>query len=148
MFGISVAQVYRIFKRITTLETCQGNGTHSKIIVNKAKHREIDEAVFKWFYHLRKFHGTRKPLPGSRALIEARAKHEAKRRGIKTFNASDGWFRRYRLSKCKKLLGGAGDVSIQSAEEEMEKLRESLKGFDVKTFLIWMSLDYFIKLYT
>ena len=152
VFGISVAHAYRIFKRKTTLETCQGNGivpSHSKIIVNKAKHREIDEAVFEWFYHLRKFHGARKPLPVSRALIEARAKHEAKRRGIKTFNASDGWFSRwrwrYRLSKCKKLHGEAGDVSIQSAEEEMEKLRESLKGFDVSNVFNMDELGLFYR---
>ena len=84
---------------------------HSKVTSNKAKHPNIDTAVFDWFRSIRVLRSCRKPLPVSRALIKARALYEAKRQGVCNFRASDGWFSRWRwrfsVTKSVRLHGEA-----------------------------------------
>ena len=46
-------------------------------MVNLSKHPALDEAVFSWFREMRCPRNRRKPLPVSRAHIQARALHEA-----------------------------------------------------------------------
>eukprot|EP00731_Ephydatia_muelleri_P002244 Em0001g2244a len=106
-------------------EIKQGKQVKEKIVLNKAKHKEIDEAVFGWFCSLRTFYGTRKPLPVSRELILAKAMYEAKKRGVARFVVSNGWIShwrwRHRVSRCTR-LGEAGEVDINMADEEVEIL--------------------------
>ena len=85
----------------------------------------------------------------SQILVEARAKYEAKLRGIKNFSASDGWFSRWRwryaISKATKLHGEAGDVNIEAAESEMRALRESLKDYSLECIFNMDELGLFYR---
>ena len=76
-FGVSKAQAYKIFKSKDNLKKLVNTGLVpliSKIVVNKSKYKEIEEAGF---CSLQTFNGTRKPLPVSRELIHAKAMNEA-----------------------------------------------------------------------
>ena len=78
--GISKSQAYRIFQRKDSIVRAVTEGsvpTQSKVVVNKAKYPIIDEAVFQWFCSIRSLRRGSKPLSVSRALIQARAVHEA-----------------------------------------------------------------------
>ena len=91
---VNKAQAYKVFKSKDDLKKLVDTGSvplQSKIVVNKSKHKEIDEAIFEWLCSLQIFNGTRKPLPVSRELIRAKAMYEAKKRRIAGFVASNGW---------------------------------------------------------
>jgi hypothetical protein len=96
----------------------------AKIMANLSKNQELDKAVLQWFNEMRNPRGRLKPLSLSRAIIQARALHEAKLRGIADFKASDGWFRnwrkRYGIGKSLRLHGEAADVNIQETEPKIE----------------------------
>ena len=135
-YGISKSQVYRIFQCKDSIVRAVAEGsvpTQSKVVVNKAKYPAIDQAVFQWFCSLRSLRRGCKPLPVSRAIIQARAMHEAKALGITDFEASDGWFGHWRwhhcVSKKVRLQGEAGDVDLPAAEWEMQQIGDSLRGY-------------------
>ena len=94
---------------------------------------EIDDAVFKWFIKVRNLNKGSKPIPISRAIIQARAKREAAQHGIVDFVASDGWFRNWRrrknIGKSVYLRGEAGDVNIQEAARQIQQLSLKLSQF-------------------
>ena len=101
-----------------------------KIMKAKSRYKEIDEAVFERVRFLRSQCGGRRPLPVSRALIKARAIHEAKARNIYSFKASDGWFWRWRwrfnVGKSVALHGEAADVDLAEADKEVDKIRSAI----------------------
>ena len=107
-----------------------------KVLKNAAHHPELDSAVFKWFCEMRSPVNRRKPLPISRAIIQARALLEASRRNIDNFQASDGWFRnwrrRFNVGPSVKLHGEAGDVNISELEPTINRLRSQLGKYDPK----------------
>ena len=135
-YAISKSQAYRIYKQKDTIVRVVSEGsvsTQSKIIVNRAKYPVIDRAVFQWFCSLRSLRRGSKPLPVSRELLQARAMHEAKALNIADFKASNGWFMHWRWRYCVtnrvRLLGEAGDVDLPAAEQQMQQLRDSLRGY-------------------
>ena len=89
---------------------------NSKKRQNRSEHPELDEAVYKWFVQTLHPDGRCKPLPLSRAIIQAYAKKVADGMKIRNFSASDGWFSRWRwrhnIGKSVKLLGEAGEVNL------------------------------------
>ncbi len=88
-----------------------------------SKNQELDKAVLQWLNEMRNPRGRLKPLSLSRAIIQARALHEAKLRGIADFKASDGWLpnwrKRYGIGKSLRLYGEAADVNIQETEQKL-----------------------------
>eukprot|EP00731_Ephydatia_muelleri_P034635 Em0069g10a len=152
-FGVSKAQAYKVFKSKDNLKKLVHTGLvplELKIVLNKAKHKEIDEAVFGWFCSLRTFNGTRKPfIPVSRELIRAKAICEAKKRGVAGFVASNGWISRWRwrhrVSRCTRLLGEAGEVDINKADEEVEILRSSLSTYNTNNVFNMDELGLFYR---
>ena len=102
----------------------------SKITTVKSKHPQLDKAVYEWFCRMRNPPNRCKPMPISRAAIQARAKREAMLRGIDKFTASDGWFARWRwrfgVGSSVRLHGEAGDVNIETAEKLMQVIRNKL----------------------
>ena len=143
-FGIGKTQAYKILKAKDTIQKCVTSGSvpvDSKLVQNKSKHPEIDLAVFEWFCSVRTFRGAHKSLPVSRMMIQARAMHEARLKGISTFKASNGWFSRWRwrynVTKHVKLHGESGDVNVQESENCYVKLFLPMTN---AMFLIWTSV--------
>ena len=105
----------------------------AKRTAKEAKYPEIDAAVLKWFSEMRSPIHRCKPLPVSRAHIQARALHEAKLRNILNFKASDGWFRNWRkrlsINKSVRLSGEAGDVNPEDILVPMRDLRQLLINY-------------------
>lgn len=135
-YGIGKTQVYKLFKHRATLDFDKGVPNYSKLITTKSKYPDIDKAVYDWMCSIRKTIGNRRPLPVSRALIQARAILEAKLRNISNFSASDGWFYRFRwrynICNSVRLSGEAGQVDINDATKEIDKLKLSISsgGFE------------------
>ena len=92
-------------------------------MANLSKNQELDKAVLQWFNEMRNPRGRLKPLSLSRAIIQARALHEAKLRGIADFKASDGWLPNWRkrngIGKSLRLHGEGADVNIQETEQKL-----------------------------
>ena len=109
----------------------------TKIMTKKPKYPAVDEAVYQWVCSVRKLNGNSRPLPVSRALIKARALHEAKSLNIPNFKASDGWFWRWRwrfnVGNSVRLCGEAGDVNLEEATKEIDKLKQSIlaEGYEM-----------------
>jgi AcrR family transcriptional regulator len=134
--GIGKTQVYKLYKnRDSLLASVRKSGipNHSKKVKNSAKYPDIDAAVFEWFCAVRTLRRSRKPLPVSQDLIKARAKLEAKNKGIQTFKASNGWFwkwrNRYNIGPSVILHGEAGEIDLKAVEPTMQILREALHEF-------------------
>ena len=134
-FGICKSEVYKILKSKQTISDSFQDCTvqkSSKIMTRKSKHAEIDQAVFQWFRFIRTLSGTRRPLPVTRSLIQARAMHEAKLRKIDNFKASDGWFGRWRwrynIAGSVRLQGEAASVNLEESEAQMKVLRDSISS--------------------
>ena len=115
-FQIRQRQVSNIRKHSDAVVKCitrRDTPIHSILTSNKAKHPNIDMAVFEWFHLIRVLQGCRKPLPVSRALIKSRALYVAKQQCIRNFLASDGWFSHWRwrfsVTKSVRLHGEAGE---------------------------------------
>lgn len=132
--GLSKSQVSRIYcdrVKLKKIEQDKSVPLKSKLALAKAKHPELDDAIFKWFVHIQHPSGKCKPLPLTRDLIKKRALQEGKRLNINDFRASDGWFRNWRwrlgIGKSVRLHGEAGDVNLEEAEQEMSALRQRLK---------------------
>nr|CAH0104180.1 unnamed protein product [Daphnia galeata] len=134
--GASKSQVHRISASKETLVQLSTNNPSAKIMANLSKNQELDKAVLQWFNEMRNPRGRLKPLSLSRAIIQARALHEAKLRGIADFKASDGWFRnwrkRYGIGKSLRLHGEAADVNIQETEPKIEIIRQKLTKYKTK----------------
>ena len=133
--GIGKTQVYTLYKkRDSLLASVRKSGVpkHSKKVKNSARYPDIDAAVFEWFCGVRTLR-SRKPLPVSQDLIKARAMLEAKKKGIQTFKASNGWFwkwrNRYNITPSVTLHGEAGDIDLKAAEQKIQILREALHEF-------------------
>ena len=125
--GVSKSQVHRISASKETLVQLSEKNVFqpsAKIMANLSKNQELDKAVLQWFNEMRNPRGRLKPLSLSRAIIQARALHEAKLRGIADFKASDGWLpnwrKRYGIGKSLRLHGEAADVNIQETEPKIE----------------------------
>ncbi len=90
-------------------------------MADRSLNADLDDSVYNWFREMRNPLG-RRNLSLSRAVIQARALHEAKKIGLIEFKASDEWFRnwrrRYGIGPSIRLFGEVGDVNI----EEVEKL--------------------------
>ena len=134
-FGVSVGQVYKILKSRGVISKNHQDPTFkkdSKLIKQKGKHSDIDQAVFEWVRFLRFLRGRRVPLPVSRNLIQACAIHEAKLRNIYDFKASDGWFwrwrQRYNIGKSVPMHGEAGEVNMEEAEVQMQLMRNAISS--------------------
>ena len=74
-------------------------------------------------------------MPVSRSLIKARAMFKARKQSVLNFQASDGWFWRWRwwfnISNSIRLHGEAGDVDLNEAENKIDELRNEIvtKGY-------------------
>nr|CAH0104760.1 unnamed protein product [Daphnia galeata] len=105
----------------------------AKVMANRSVNADLDKAVHNWFREMRNPLGNRKPLSLSRAIIQARALHEAKKIGLTEFKASDGWFRNWRrrngIGPSLRLFVEAGDVNIEEVEKLIQIIREKLKKF-------------------
>ena len=62
----------------------------SKKTTSKSKYPEVDNAVYEWFGIVQHPYGKCKPLPLSRAVIQARAKRVAQSLNLVDFKASNG----------------------------------------------------------
>ncbi len=104
----------------------------AKRLKNQSHYPEIDEGVLKWFNMMRNPTHRLKPIPISRAHIQARAVIEARMRGIENFKASNGWFRNWRrrcsIQESMRLFGEAGDVDPKEMEPKIEELRQKLEA--------------------
>jgi hypothetical protein len=125
LMGVSLSQVNRIGKSREKIERFSKEKVFqptAKVMANRSLIADLDDSIYNWFREMRNPLGRRKPLSLSRAVIQARALHEAKKIGLIEFKASDGWFRnwrrRYGIGPSIRLFGEAGDVNI----EEVEKL--------------------------
>lgn len=133
-FGIGKTQAYRILRNKDELQNTK-TPLYCKVLTTKGKYPEIDTAIFDWFCSIRSFSGSRRPLPVSKSIIQARAVHEATKRGIASFNASDGWLWRwcwrFGIANSVRLHGEAAQVDLKVAEERMEELRRQIvvKGY-------------------
>ena len=98
-----------------------------------AKYTEIDDAVDQWFGQIRSISKRWKPIPVSKAIIQTRARLEAKKLGISDFSASDGWFRnwtkRKNIGKNVNLRGEAGGIDLKKTEDMLKELRFKLSEF-------------------
>jgi hypothetical protein len=130
-YGIGKTQVYKLYKSRDAIDKSTVPKL-SKILAKKCKYPDIDSAVFEWLCALRKMTGNRRPLPVSRELVQARALHEARVRNITDFKASDGWFNRWRwrynIENSVRLCGEAGDVNVEDATKEIEKLKHLISS--------------------
>ena len=125
--GVSKSQIHRISaskEELTKISEEKIFQPSAKVMANLSHHQELDKLVFQWFCQMRNPRGRLKPLPLSRGLIQARALHEAKLKGIANFKASDGWFlnwrKRFGIGKSLKLHGEAADVNISEIEPLIE----------------------------
>ena len=136
-FGISKSQVHRVGLNKENIQSAVQSGNlqvTSKIIVNKSKQKDLDDAVYKWFHEMRNPSFRCKPLSIARAHIQARAFLEADLQGITYFKASDGWFRNWKkrcgVGASIRLHGEAGDVDVSGFVPAMNDLRSSLSVYD------------------
>jgi predicted XRE-type DNA-binding protein len=125
IMGVSRSQINRISISKEKIENFYQDKVFqpvAKVMANRSLNADLDKAVHNWFREMRNPLGRRKPLSLSRAIIQARALHEANKIGLTEFKASDGWFRNWRrrngIGPSLRLFGEAGDVNI----EEIEKL--------------------------
>ena len=125
IMGVSRSQINRISISKGKIENFyQDKVFHpvAKVMANRSLNADLDKAVHNWFREMRNPLGRRKPLSLSRAIIQARALHAAKKIGLTEFKACDGWFRNWRrrngIGPSLRIFGEAGDVNI----EEVEKL--------------------------
>jgi hypothetical protein len=98
-----------------------------------AKYPDVDRETYEWFVKVRHPQGRCKPLPVTSAALKMRALQISVRLGISNFQASNGWFSRWRnrfsVGKSVRLHGEASDVDINAAEKPMNELRDKLREF-------------------
>jgi AcrR family transcriptional regulator len=135
-FGISRTQVTRIFQNkenILRAVSSQQVSLTSKVSKMTAKYPDVDRETYEWFVKVRHPTGRCKPLPVTSAALKMRALQISLRLGISNFQASNGWFSRWRnrfsVGKSVRLHGEASDVDINAAEKPMNDLREKLRDF-------------------
>jgi len=129
-FNISKTQVQQILKLKGCIQERVNSGTlrlNARNIVDSSKYPEIDSAVYKWFVSVRNPENHCKPLPVSRAILQARALQEAKLRNITEFRASDGWFRNWRKRN------GIGALDTETEEISDEEDSSQSNALDAET---------------
>ena len=131
--GLSKAAVSSIKKNSETLRKLQTDNSpllQSKCTLLMSKYPQVDKMVFDWFVDVRHPLGKRKPLPLSHRINQPRAKRVASQLGFADFNASNGWFQRWRMrfniGKNVNLHGEAADIDFAEAEIKMNEIRKKL----------------------
>lgn len=114
-YKLSKSTVCNIWKNRQLIISAHENNLDSRKKLRKADHKDVEEALLKWFSIQRS-----RNLPVSGQMLQTKANEFAMQFGVSSFICSNGWLDRFKKRNninSGKIVGESGSVSISDVED-------------------------------